>query len=106
MGVPYNGAEMTAHPQYLTVRNGRGREMLDAVAGRLTLLPTQSSGARGAFVAQTVISDDECGPPARVGCTLPVRECPDQEASWCIRNQRACCAQGSGHAQFHGSPTL
>jgi len=46
MGVPYNGREMTAHPQYLTVRNGRGRDMLDAVAGRLTLLPTQSSGSR------------------------------------------------------------
>jgi 7-hydroxymethyl chlorophyll a reductase len=60
MGVPYNGREMTAHPQYLTVRNGRGRDMLDAVAGRLTLLPTQSSGSRRAFVTQTVVADDEC----------------------------------------------
>ena len=71
MGVPYNGGEMTAHPQYITVRNGRGRDMLDAVAGRLTLLPTQSSGSRGAFVAQTVISDDECGPAARTNRTWP-----------------------------------
>lgn len=69
MGVPYNGGEMTAHPQYITVRNGRGREMLDAVAGRLALLPTESSGSRGAFVAQTVISDDECGLAFIGSCT-------------------------------------
>ena len=65
MGVPYNGGEMTSHPQYLTVRNARGRELLDAARGRLTLLPTQSSGSRGAFVAQTVVADDEC---AARGC--------------------------------------
>ena len=80
MGVPYNGGEMTAHPQYLTVRNARGREMLDAVAGRLTLLPTESSGSRGAFVAQTVISDDECDPVTSHGRTWPEALAPNNAA--------------------------
>lgn len=30
MGVPYQGGDMTSHLQYMTVRNERGREMLDA----------------------------------------------------------------------------
>ncbi len=107
MGVPYNGGEMTAHPQYLTVRNGRGREMLDAVAGRLTLLPTQSSGSRGAFVTQTVVADDECAlRSGRAGCgCMPAMQAgstpaflPVQASSVCWghvsgAHRIACCAQ-------------
>ena len=59
MGVPYMGTDMTAHPQYLTVRNERGTEMLDAVRPRLQLLDPQASGNRRPFVMQTVLSDDE-----------------------------------------------
>lgn len=60
MGVPYYGTDMTSHPQYITVRNGRGREMLDAVGSCLKILPTMSSGDRAPFVMQTVLSDDAC----------------------------------------------
>jgi len=59
MGVPYYGGEMTAHPQYVTVRNERGRELLDSVRHRLDVLPTASSGDRRPFVLQTVVSDDQ-----------------------------------------------
>ncbi len=59
MGVPYYGGEMTTHPQYLTVRNNRGQEMLDSVKAGLRVLPTASSGDRKPFVLQTVVSDDE-----------------------------------------------
>ena len=59
MGVPYYGGEMTTHPQYLTVRNSRGREMLASVKAGLKVLPTVSSGDRRPFVLQTVVSDDE-----------------------------------------------
>ena len=59
MGVPYYGGEMTTHPQYLTVRNSRGKEMLASVSGGLNKLPTVSSGDRRPFVLQTVVSDDE-----------------------------------------------
>ena len=31
MGVPYYNTDMTRHPQYITVRNDRGQEMLDTV---------------------------------------------------------------------------
>jgi 7-hydroxymethyl chlorophyll a reductase len=62
MGVPYYGTDMTSHPQYVTVRNGRGREMLDAVTPRLRILPTATAGDRRPFVMQTVLSDDECAP--------------------------------------------
>lgn len=59
MGVPYFGGEMTTHPQYITVRNSRGQEMLDSIRGRLRVQPTTSSGDRTPFVLQTAISDDE-----------------------------------------------
>lgn len=59
MGVPYENADMTSHPQYVTVRNERGREMLDLVRPRLMTSPTSSSGDRKPFVLQTVQSDDE-----------------------------------------------
>lgn len=45
--------------QYVTVRNERGREMLDLVRQRLIVTPTSSSGDRKPFVLQTVQSDDE-----------------------------------------------
>lgn len=59
MGVPYYGGEMTTHPQYITVRNSRGHEMLDSVRGSLRIQPTTSSGDRKPFVLQTVVADDE-----------------------------------------------
>lgn len=59
MGVPYYGVEMTAHPQHLTVRNEKGRLMLDAVRERLEVLPAESAGDRRPFVLQTVLSDDQ-----------------------------------------------
>ncbi|KAG8075938.1 hypothetical protein GUJ93_ZPchr0006g44728 [Zizania palustris] len=44
MGVPkYPGVSMTQHPQYITVRNSRGREMLSLVEGLLESTPTISS---------------------------------------------------------------
>ena len=46
-------------PQYLTVRNARGREMLESVSHRLERVPAASSGSRRAFVMSTVVSDDE-----------------------------------------------
>ncbi|KAG1671060.1 hypothetical protein FOA52_000731 [Chlamydomonas sp. UWO 241] len=58
MGVPYQGVNMTAHSQYLNVRNERGREMLDSVSHRLKITPAVSSGDRKSVVMQTVISDD------------------------------------------------
>ena len=59
MGVPYYNTNMTSHPQYITIRNDRGQEMLDSVKSRLEIIPTMSSGDRKPFVLQTVISDDE-----------------------------------------------
>lgn len=59
MGVPYYNTDMTSHPQYITVRNNRGQEMLDTVSNRLQIIPTMSSGDRKPFVLQTVVSDDE-----------------------------------------------
>lgn len=58
MGVPYEGVEMTSHMQYVTVRNGRGKELLDAVRGDLQITPAMSSGDRTPFVVETVLSDD------------------------------------------------
>ncbi|CAL5012312.1 unnamed protein product [Urochloa decumbens] len=59
MGVPkYAGVSMTQHPQYVTVRNDRGREMLSLVEGLLESTPTVSSGARQPFVMETVKADD------------------------------------------------
>ncbi|MEW5312039.1 MAG: hypothetical protein WDW38_003702 [Sanguina aurantia] len=59
MGVPYDGNDMSSHPQYLVVRNERGSAMLDAVRPRLQTFPTMSTGDRRPIVTQTVISDDE-----------------------------------------------
>lgn len=59
MGVPYYNTNMTSHPQYITIRNDRGQEMLDSVKSKLEIIPTMSSGDRKPFVLQTVIADDE-----------------------------------------------
>ncbi|CAL9153232.1 unnamed protein product, partial [Musa hybrid cultivar] len=60
MGVPkYAGISMTEHPQYITVRNERGREMLKLVEKLLEITPTTSSGNRKPFVMETVKADDK-----------------------------------------------
>lgn len=59
MGVPYQNTDMTSHLQYVTVRNDRGREMMDRVSQRLERVPAVSSGSRSAFVMSTVVADDE-----------------------------------------------
>ncbi|KAJ8768380.1 hypothetical protein K2173_021533 [Erythroxylum novogranatense] len=60
MGVPkYPGVSMTDHPQYITVRNERGREMLDLVKSLMEITPTSSSGNRRPFVMETVKADDD-----------------------------------------------
>ncbi|XP_043706641.1 7-hydroxymethyl chlorophyll a reductase, chloroplastic isoform X2 [Telopea speciosissima] len=59
MGVPkYTGVSMTQHPQYITVRNERGREMLSLVKNLLEINPTVSSGDRRPYVTETVKADD------------------------------------------------
>ncbi len=58
MGVPYYNTDMTRHPQYITVRNDRGQDMLAAVKDRLEIIPTMSEGSRQSFVMQTVVADD------------------------------------------------
>ncbi|KAH1046830.1 hypothetical protein J1N35_037614 [Gossypium stocksii] len=59
MGVPkYSGISMTQHPQYITVRNERGREMLSLIENLLEITPTTSSGNRLPFVMETVKADD------------------------------------------------
>ncbi|GAB2295332.1 hypothetical protein Dimus_029504 [Dionaea muscipula] len=59
MGVPkYSGISMTQHPQYVTVRNERGREMLSLIENLLEITPTTSSGDRRPFVMETVKADD------------------------------------------------
>ncbi|XP_023909464.1 7-hydroxymethyl chlorophyll a reductase, chloroplastic isoform X1 [Quercus suber] len=59
MGVPkYSGISMTQHPQYVTVRNERGREMLSLVENLLEITSTTSSGDRRPFVVETVKADD------------------------------------------------
>jgi len=59
MGVPYYHTDMTSHPQYVTVRNPRGAEMMDLIRPDCNVTPSVSSGDRKPFVMQTVISDDE-----------------------------------------------
>ncbi|THU72802.1 hypothetical protein C4D60_Mb04t16010 [Musa balbisiana] len=60
MGVPkYAGISMTEHPQYITVRNERGREMLKLVEKLFEITPTTSSGNRKPFVMETVKADDK-----------------------------------------------
>lgn len=41
---------MTQHPQYVTVRNTRGRKMFDLIRDRLEVVPTVDSGNRRPFV--------------------------------------------------------
>lgn len=50
---------MTAHPQYITVRNQRGQELIETVRHRLEVTPTVSSGSRESFVMSTVVADDK-----------------------------------------------
>jgi hypothetical protein len=53
MGVPYDGRPMASHPQYITVRNARGREMLDALGpGQLARTPPIDRGDRRPLVTQ------------------------------------------------------
>ncbi|KAH9325294.1 hypothetical protein KI387_005472, partial [Taxus chinensis] len=60
MGVPkYPGISMTQHPQYITVRNRRGREMLNLVRDLLEISSTVSNGKRHPFVMETVKADDK-----------------------------------------------
>ncbi|KGN56790.1 7-hydroxymethyl chlorophyll a reductase, chloroplastic [Cucumis sativus] len=60
MGVPkYSGISMTQHPQYITVRNERGREMLGLVEQYLEITPTISNGNRRPLVMETVKADDD-----------------------------------------------
>ncbi|XP_077228902.1 coenzyme F420 hydrogenase family / dehydrogenase, beta subunit family isoform X2 [Tasmannia lanceolata] len=60
MGVPkYAGVSMTEHPQYITVRNERGREMLSLIENLLEITPTVSSGNRRPYVMETVKADDK-----------------------------------------------
>ena len=59
MGVPYYNTDMTRHPQYITVRNDRGQDMLATVKDKLEIIPTMSKGSRQSFVMQTVVADDE-----------------------------------------------
>ena len=60
MGVPPEDMDMTQHTQYVTVRNARGRLLLDAAraAGRLTTSPPVSAGDRRLVVMETVLTDD------------------------------------------------
>ncbi|KMZ65877.1 7-hydroxymethyl chlorophyll a reductase, chloroplastic [Zostera marina] len=60
MGVPkFSGLSMAKHPQYITVRNGRGREMLDLVKDLFEITPTVSTGNRRPLVFETVKADDK-----------------------------------------------
>lgn len=52
MGVPYNGSPMAQHPQYITVRNSRGRDMLDALGSELVRTPPVDTGDRRPLVVQ------------------------------------------------------
>eukprot|EP00899_Mesostigma_viride_P001730 jgi/Mesvir1/11558/Mv17930-RA.1 len=52
------GVSMTSHPQIVTIRNDRGREMLDLVRPLLTTTPTVDAGNRKPFVMSTVEADD------------------------------------------------
>lgn len=73
---------------YAQVRNERGRELLDSLAGAVETSPTMSAGSRREFVMQTAIADDEAkmgrGPdpmPRWLGTILAwvlekVRPCP------------------------------
>ncbi|KAK0608155.1 hypothetical protein LWI29_026341 [Acer saccharum] len=73
MGVPkYPGMSMTQHPQYVTVRNERGKEMLSLVENLMEITPTMSSGNRRPFVMETVKADDA----AKMGAEGSFSTCP------------------------------
>ena len=60
MGSEYDPSKpMNEHPQYVTVRNSRGREMIDLIRDDMDVSPSTSSGDRRPFVMQTVVADDE-----------------------------------------------
>jgi hypothetical protein len=52
MGVPYQGGPMSQHPQYITVRNSRGRELLDSLGAELIRTPPINKGDRRPIVMQ------------------------------------------------------
>jgi hypothetical protein len=61
MGVPYNGSPMAQHPQYLTVRNSRGREMIDVLGSELIRTPAVDTGDRRPLVMQVCACRAEFG---------------------------------------------
>lgn len=65
MGVPYNGSPMSSHPQYITVRNSRGREMLDVLGADLIKTPPVDTGDRRPLVMQ--VSGSTLAPEASAG---------------------------------------
>ena len=78
MAVPYRHVEMTKHATYVTVRNERGRELVESISDRLTKEPVEDSKGllgREALVKQTVEADDlayfgrgpEQGAPRAIG---------------------------------------
>nr|GMD00432.1 7-hydroxymethyl chlorophyll A reductase, chloroplastic [Ipomoea batatas] len=82
MGVPkYAGISMTQHPQYVTVRNERGKEMLSLVEHLLEVTPTISSGDRRPFVTETVKADDN----AKLARPPHFREAGSRVMTWLFR---------------------
>ncbi|XWS22421.1 hypothetical protein CRYUN_Cryun29cG0032500 [Craigia yunnanensis] len=85
MGVPkYSGISMTQHPQYVTVRNERGREMLNLVENLLEITPTTNNGNRQPFVRETVKADDNA--KFNMSSCNPLRKGPSQPAPGFIGN--------------------
>jgi len=73
MGVPpQSNQPMTRHPQFLTVRNARGREMLDLVRPHLAEWAPETSGDRQPFVEQTITADERASSPEQSSGSLPV----------------------------------
>ena len=58
MAAPSEDVPMTQHWQYMTVRNERGRELVDLTGSALITAPPESSGDRRPFVLETVLADD------------------------------------------------
>lgn len=85
MGVPYNGSPMASHPQYLTVRNSRGREMLDVLGAELIRTPALDTGDRRPLVMQVGVErvwrGTEGGGAALIGnLKLKLKA----ERAWCL----------------------
>jgi 7-hydroxymethyl chlorophyll a reductase len=61
MGVPFMGSAtpMSQHRQYATVRNSRGKEMMESVRNRTEIVPSMRSRFQKSLVMQTVLADDE-----------------------------------------------